>query len=185
MLSQTYRQAWEEWLSSACLGEKKAERVGWLRYMAVISIRSLCPLGKGFGGREQGHALAREWEPQCHVQRCHWLFCSSGVPVACPQGATSSQKWGRLQRFATTLEAQELPAIPPCLPTPPDQLPAFTMSCQLRLQQAHATAGMLLSFPGAGIRRDQWQSYPGFLLLGAGMHCSWGTAPSLPMCPFW
>lgn len=38
-LSQTYQQAWEERLSSGCLMGRKAEGVGWLESLAVISIR--------------------------------------------------------------------------------------------------------------------------------------------------
>lgn len=141
-------------------------------------------------GSGTGHALAKERQPQRCVQGCHWLFCISGMYVACPQGATSSQKWGRLQRFATSLAAKELPLIPPCLPTPPDQLPALPMCCWLRLQQAHARAGMLLSSPGASHSagnpwRDQQQSFRGLLLLGTGTRHPRGTAPSLPMCLLW
>lgn len=35
------------------------------------------------------------------MQRCPWLFCHFEIPVACPQGATSSQQWGRHVKFAT------------------------------------------------------------------------------------
>jgi len=58
--------------------------VGWFESLAMIS-RGLV------AGSGTGHALARKWETRCCVQRCHWLFCSSGVPVACPQGATNSE----------------------------------------------------------------------------------------------
>lgn len=72
-----------------------------------------------------------------------------GCPWLVPR-VPRTQKWGRLQRFATTLAAQEQPAVLPCLPAPPGQLSAFTTSCRLRLQQAHARAGTLLSFPWCG-----------------------------------
>lgn len=106
--------------------------------------------GKGLmAGSGTRRALSRKQEPQCCVHRCRWLFGSSEVPMSCPQAATSSQKWGRLWSFATILAAQELPAIPPSLPAPPDQLPAFNMSHQPSLQQAHTRAGTFFSFPQA------------------------------------
>lgn len=37
-----------------CLpGGEECRGVGWLGSLAMISIRALCPLDKGFGGREQ------------------------------------------------------------------------------------------------------------------------------------
>lgn len=82
------------------------------------------------------------------MQRCHWLFCHFEVPVACPQGPTSSQHCDRLMRFATPLAAQELPPILPFLPCPSEQLHALTLFCQLRLKQAQARPDTFFFFSG-------------------------------------